>query len=100
PEIAAYVAADETVEALRGLARATGDEEVRAWAREALRGLEAPQEPEALSALHGLAAGDPPEDPAEDAVWVAAVQALAEQAIALALASEPRQEQPPGPSEG
>ncbi len=32
-----------------------------------------------------LAAGDPPEDPAEDAVWVAAMLALVEQAVEIAV---------------
>jgi hypothetical protein len=88
PEIAAYVAAEETVDALVTLARATGDEEVREWARESLRVLDAPEEPRALAAVRALAAGPPPPDPGDDPVWVATVQALAEEAIAIALAAE------------
>ena len=86
PEIATYVEAGETVEALRSLSRATGDEDVRAWAREALAGLDLPDAGAGLAALRRLAAGPLPGDPAEDPVWTAAVQALAEQAIAVALA--------------
>ena len=40
------------------------------------------------AAVAALAEGDPPEDPADDAVWVSTIQALAEQAIAFALASD------------
>lgn len=88
PEIAAYVKKEETVEALIELARATGDPEVRTWARESLLTLDLPEEPRALAAVAALAEGDPPEDPADDAVWVSTIQALAEQAIAFALASD------------
>jgi hypothetical protein len=87
-EIAVYVEAEETVEALRLLARATGDAEVRTWAREALMELDLPVRGSGLAALRDFAAGEPPADPADDAVWIAAVQALAEQGIAFALASD------------
>jgi hypothetical protein len=86
PEIAAYLEAGETVEALRSLSRATGDADVRTWAREALAGLDLPGAGAGLAALRRLASGSLPGDPAEDPVWTAAVQALAEQAIAVALA--------------
>ena len=35
-----------------------------------------------------LAAGAPPEDPADDAVWVAAMLALVEQAVEVAVVSQ------------
>jgi hypothetical protein len=95
-EIAAYVEAEETVEALRSLARATGDAEVRAWAREALLELDLPVRGSGLAALRDFAAGELPADPADDAVWIAAAQALAEQGIAYALASVSK-DRPLGP---
>jgi hypothetical protein len=87
-EIADYVERDETVDALKSLARNTGDEDVRAWAREALLGLDLPVRGSGLAAIRDFASGDIPEDPAEDVVWVATIQALAEQGIAFAMASE------------
>lgn len=86
-EIAAYVEADETVEALRSLARNTGDQDVREWAREALLELDLPVRGSGLAAIRDFASGNIPEDPAEDVVWVATIQALADQGIAFALAS-------------
>lgn len=87
-EIAEYVERDETVEALRSLARNTGDEEVRAWAREALLELDVPVRGTGLAAIRDFAAGPIPEDPGDDVVWVATIQSLAEQGIAIALASD------------
>jgi hypothetical protein len=86
-EIAAYVEADETVEALRSLARNTGDEEVRAWAREALLELDLPVRGSGLAAIRDFASGEIPQDPGDDVVWVATIQSLAEQGIAIVLAS-------------
>ena len=86
PEIAAYVAAGATPEALADLARETADPDLRTWARETLRGLGAPATSDALRAVREAAVGPPPEDPARDAVWVAAVSVLAEEAVALTLA--------------
>ena len=87
-EIAAYLAAGESDEARRGLARSTGDEESRAWAREELRRVDDPAAPVTSRAVQVLAAGDPPEDPADDAVWVAAMLALVEQAVELAVVAD------------
>ena len=84
-EIAAYVGAGETDAARRDLVRATGDSDSRDWAREELRRVDAPDAPIASRAVQALAAGDPPEDPAEDAVWVAAMLALVEQAVEFAV---------------
>lgn len=87
-EIAAYVGAGETDAARRDLVRATGDLDSREWAREELRRVGAPAAPIASRALQALAAGDPPEDPADDAVWVAAMLALVEQAVEFAVVSQ------------
>lgn len=84
-EIAAYVGAGETGAARRELVRATGDRDSRDWAREELRRVDAPDAPTASQAVQALAAGDPPDDPAEDAVWVAAMLALVEQAVEFAV---------------
>jgi hypothetical protein len=86
PEIAAYVEDGQTVEALQAMARATGDLEIREWAREVVAGLKVPGPVSALDAVHGMAAGPLPEDPADDAVWVAAILALAEDAVEIAIA--------------
>jgi hypothetical protein len=91
PEIVAYVAqeAEEGHKpALQELARTTGDAELRAWAREALAELEAPGTPTGLQTVRALGAGELPEDPADDAVWVAAIEALAEEAVEIAMAGE------------
>ncbi len=87
-EITAYLAAGESDGARRELARSTGDEESRAWAREELRRVDDPAAPVTSRAVQVLAAGEPPEDPAEDAVWVAAMLALVEQAVEFAVVAE------------
>lgn len=87
-EITAYVGAGETEAARAELARSTGDLDSRQWAREELRRVDAPGAPVASRALTAIAAGEPPEDPAEDAVWVAAILALVEQAVEFAVVSQ------------
>jgi hypothetical protein len=87
-EIVDYVDRDQSGEAVDGLARATGDPETRVWAREVLRPLDVDEAPAASAAVRALAAGDPPADPAEDAVWVPAILALAEEGLQRALAQE------------
>jgi len=87
-EIAAYVGAGETDVARKGLVRATGDLDSREWAREELRRVGAPDAPISSRALQALSAGEPPEDPAEDAVWIAAMLALVEQAVEFAVVSQ------------
>jgi hypothetical protein len=87
-EITAYVGAGEADAARAELARATGDLDSREWAREELRCIDAPDAPIASRALTTIAAGEPPEDPAEDAVWVAAILALVEQAVEYAVVSQ------------
>lgn len=87
PEIAAYVGADESAEALDELARATGDDETREWARSAVGAVVlADEAPRATAAVQELASGPPPEDPAQDAVWVPTMLALVEIAFERALA--------------
>lgn len=86
PEIVAYVEGGEGPDALDELARATGDDETRDWARSAVAALRAPDAPLATAAVRELAQGPPPEDPAQDAVWVPAVLALVELAVERAAA--------------
>jgi hypothetical protein len=84
-EVAAYADVDTTAEAASpALVRATGDEEIRAWAREALSSLEVPAPPNALAAVRSLAAGPVPADPTDDVLWTATIIVLAEDAIDLA----------------
>lgn len=94
-EITAYVGAvsDEPDEgtdsdALSQLARATGDGELRAAARIVVRSLTNDLSDAANAALAPVLDGAAPEDAAEDAVWVGAALALAEQAIERALVEE------------
>lgn len=91
PEITEHtgnIGSDREEESVDELARATGDEEIRAWARAALTGVSDPDAPAASAAIAQLAAGEPPEDPAKDLVWVPAILALVEQAIERALIDE------------
>jgi hypothetical protein len=84
-EVAAYADVDTTAEAASPvLVRATGDEEIRAWAREALSSLEVPAPPNALAAVRSLAVGPVPVDPNDDVLWTATIIVLAEDAIDLA----------------
>jgi hypothetical protein len=87
-EIVDYIDDDQSAEALDELARITGDPETRLWARAALAALELGDAPAATLAVHALAAGEPPEDPAADAVWVPAILALVEEGLERALAQE------------
>lgn len=90
PEIADYADAGTSADAATPrLARATGDDEIRQWARESLRDLDVPAPPSALAAVRRMAEGPTPEDPADDVVWVATVIVLAEDAIDLATAEAP-----------
>jgi hypothetical protein len=87
PEISDYADAGTSAEAATPrLARATGDDEIRQWARDSLRDLEVPAPPSALAAVRRMAGGPIPEDPADDVVWVATVIVLAEDAIDMATA--------------
>ncbi len=70
PEIAAYVEAGRRPEDIAALARATGDPEIRAWARGAVAATDEPEAPAASAGVRHLASGPPPDDPAEDLVWV------------------------------
>lgn len=87
-EISEYIGAGESDAARRQLVRATGDADSREWARQELRGVAEPDAPVASRALQALASGDPPEDPADDAVWTAAMLALVEQAVEFAIVAE------------
>jgi hypothetical protein len=53
-----------------------------------LRRVGAPDAPISSRALQALSAGEPPEDPADDAVWIAAMLALVEQAVEFAVVSQ------------
>lgn len=84
-EIAAYADAGTTAEAASpALVRSTGDEEIRAWAREALASLDVPAPAAALAAVRSLAAGPVPANPTDDVLWTATIIVLAEDAIDLA----------------
>jgi hypothetical protein len=87
-EITVYVGAGETDPARAELARSTGDLDSREWARDELRRVDSPEAPVASRALGALSAGKPPEDPAEDAVWIAAMLSLVEQAVEFAVVSQ------------
>ena len=87
-EIVEYVDRDQDADALDALARATGDLETRSWARDVVAALSTPDAPSATAAVHQLAAGDAPADPAEDAVWVPTILALADEGVERALAQE------------
>jgi hypothetical protein len=87
-EIADYADAGADAEvATPRLVRATGDDEIREWAREAIQSLEVPAPPSALAAVKRMADGPVPEDPADDVLWTAAMVVLAEDAIDLATAA-------------
>jgi hypothetical protein len=85
PEIAAYVEAGRRPEDVDELARATGDAEIRAWARAAVAAADDPEAGEAAAGVHHLAAGPTPADPAEDLVWVPTILALVQEAVERAL---------------
>jgi len=87
-EIAAYVEAGSQGEDIADLARATGDPEIRAWARSAVASTDDPAAPEASTGVRLLASGDPPEDPAEDLVWVPTILSLTQEAVERSLAEE------------
>ena len=88
PEIAAYVEGGRRPEDISELARATGDPEIRAWARSAVAATDDPKAPAAAAGVRHLAGGPPPADPAEDLVWVPTILALVEEAVERALVDE------------
>ncbi len=98
PEIAAYVTGGSRTEDIAELARSTGDPEIRDWARSAVAATDEPDAPYASEAIAVLAAGPPPDDPAEDLVWVPTVLALTEEAVERSLADEASTS--PGAEEG
>ncbi len=83
-EITDYLRVGASDHSRANLVRATGDEEMRTWAREELADAVQGGSGYAAGALAHLAASDLPEDPAEDPVWTAAVLALVDEAIELA----------------
>jgi hypothetical protein len=87
-EIAAYVEAGRRSEDIAQLARSTGEPEIRAWARGAVAATDDGEAPAASAGVRHLASGAPPEDPAEDLVWVPTILSLAEEAIERALVDE------------
>ncbi len=78
-EIADYVD-DASDTSVATLARATGDVEVRTWARDALAALSAGG-PATRTALDALTDGPPPDDAAEDVLWVGTILALVAQGL-------------------
>ena len=88
-EIGDYVDNDGTAAALSTLAAATGDEDIRAWARLALTSaLDAATVPSAETLRALFLVGELPRSPVDDALWLAASHQLAETGIELALAAE------------
>lgn len=87
-EIADYLRAGQSDVSRANLARATGDDEIRTWAREELAEAMASRSGHAAGALGRLAASQPPEDPAEDPVWTAAILALVDEAIEIATVNQ------------
>lgn len=85
PEIATYVDAGETADALDELARVTGDEEIRDWAHTALDGLTTTGAGEANAAMRLLVEAPREEDPATDPIWVPTILALVEQGFERSL---------------
>jgi hypothetical protein len=99
PEIAEYVGAGARAEDVDGLARATGDPEIRTWARSAVASAAEDDDdaPRAADGVRHLASGPPPEDPAEDLVWVPTILALVQEAVERSLVDEAAEgDQPPG----
>ena len=88
PEIAAYVTGGSRTEDIAELARSTGDPEIREWARAAVASTETADAPEASEAIAVISSGPPPEDPAEDLVWVPTILALTEEAVERSLVDE------------
>lgn len=89
PEISDYADAGTSAEAATPrLVRATGDDEIRAWARESVLGLDVPAPPTALASVKRMAEGPVPEDPADDVLWTAAMVVLAEDTIDMATAEQ------------
>ena len=90
PEIAEYVGAGAGGEDVDALARATGDPEIRTWARSAVASAAEGEAgaPRAAEGVRVLAAGPPPADPAEDLVWVATILSLVQEAVERSLAAE------------
>lgn len=87
-EIAAYLAVGETDSARDALARSTGDDEIRAFARDELEWITDGAEGKVAHALAALAHGDLPDDPAHDPVWVATALALVEEAVEIAIVNQ------------
>lgn len=94
PELVVYVDHDQTPEALDTLARNTDDPELRAVVREMLLDLLPTDAPAASAAVSQMAEGAPPVDPSDDALWMPAMLALAEEAISIALAAELNEQSP------
>ena len=98
PEIAEYVGAGAGGDDVDALARATGDPEIRTWARSAVASAaqDDVEAPRAAAGVRVLAAGAPPEDPAEDLVWVPTILSLVQEAVERSLADEVGGDQPAG----
>jgi hypothetical protein len=98
PEIAEYVGAGARSDDVDALARATGDPEIRTWARSAVASAAEDDRgaPRAAAGVRVLAAGPPPEDPAEDLVWVPTILALVQEAVERSLVDEAGGDQPAG----
>jgi len=87
-EIAQFIQAGEGEDARDALARATGDEEIRAWARDELEWITDGADGKVAHALAAMAHGEVPGDAAHDPVWVATVLALVEEAVEIVQVNE------------
>ncbi|HTI35296.1 MAG TPA: hypothetical protein VL422_16590, partial [Miltoncostaea sp.] len=98
PEIAEYVNAGAQSEDVDALARATGDPEIRTWARSAVASAAADDRdaPRAADGVRVLAEGPPPADAAEDLVWVPTILRLVQEAVERSLVDEAGEDQPAG----
>lgn len=82
-EIATFVQGGESDASRRELARSTGDDEMREWARSELAWITDGSSTTSGAALSAMARGPLPEDPSEDPVWMSTILALVEEAVEL-----------------
>ncbi len=87
-EIAAFVQGGESDASRRELARSTGDDEMREWARSELAWITDGSPTTSGAALSAMARGPLPEDPSEDPVWMSTILALVEEAVELVQVDE------------
>ena len=87
-EISQFVRDGESDASRRELARSTGDDEMREWARSELAWITGESSTTAGTALSAMARGPLPDDPAEDPVWMSTILALVEEAVEMVQVNE------------